>query len=376
MTTTSKHKIGVGIIGASPQRGWALNAHIPALRSLPQFEIMAVSTSRKETAAEASRLYGLSLAFDNHHDLLSCPEVNLAVISVKVPFHLELASAALKARKAVYCEWPLGNGLAEAEQLAAMAREFGVVARVGLQARSSPVVNQVRQLLAEGYVGEVLSSSITASVSNFCPEVPPASVYLLDRKNGASMLTIPLGHAVDAFCWCLGEFVELKATFATRYPEVKIAGSATVVTSNIADQISLSGTLQNGAVASIHFHGGKSRGPGFQWEINGTEGDLLIEGVSGHIQMTPVTLKGARGSEKKVADLPIPASCLWAPRETPEGIPFNVAQAYVQVAEDMRNGTRNAPTFDDAVTRHRMIDAIVTAAKSGRQQSYDLTIPC
>ena len=368
----SKQKIGVGIIGASPVRGWALNAHIPALRSLPQFELAAVSTSRKETAAEASKVYGVSLAFDNHHDLLSRPEVDLAVISVKVPYHLELASAALQARKAVYCEWPLGNGLAEAEQLAAMAREFGMVGRVGLQARSSPVINHLRQLLAEGYVGEVLSSSIVASVSNFGPEVISSSVYLLDRKNGASMLTIPFGHAVDAFCWCLGEFVELKATFATRYPEVRVADGV-AVKSNIADQISVSGTLQNGAVASIHFHGSKSRGPGFQWEINGTEGDLLIEGISGHIQMTPVKLKGARGAEKKVVDLPTPASCLWAPKETPEGFPFNVAQAYVHVAEDMMTGSEKAPTFDDAVMRHRMIEAIVTAAKTGRQQSYDLS---
>ena len=324
----SKEKIGVGIIGANPTRGWAFNAHIPALRSLPQFELAAVSTSRKETAAEAAKVYGVSMAFDNHQDLLSRPEVELVVISVKVPFHLELVSAALKARKAVYCEWPLGNGLAEAEQLAAMAREFDAVARVGLQTRSSPVINHVRQLLAEGYVGEVLSSSIVASVSNFAPEVIPASVYLLDRKNGASMLTIPFGHAVDAFCWCLGEFVELKATFATRYPEVRLADSATTVKSNIADQISVSGTLQNGAVASLHFHGSKSRGPGFQWEINGTEGDLVIEGISGHIQMTPVTLKGARGAEKKVVDLPTPTSCLWTPKETPEGFPFNVAQAF------------------------------------------------
>jgi predicted dehydrogenase len=371
----SNHKIGVGIIGANPQRGWALGAHIPALRSLPQFELTAVSTSRKETAAEAAKVYGVSLAFDNHHDLLSRPEVDLAVISVKVPFHMELAGAAVKARKAVYCEWPLGNGLAEAEQLAAMAREFGVVARVGLQARSAPVVNHVRQLLAEGYVGKVLSSSMVASVTNFCPEVIPSSVYLLDRKNGASMLTIPLGHAVDAFCWCLGEFAELKATFATRYPEVRLADSDATVKSNIADQISVSGTLQDGAVASIHFHGGKSRGPGFQWEINGTEGDLLIEGISGHIQMTPISLKGARGNEKKIVDLPTPASCMWAPRATPDGFPFNVAQAYVHIAEDIMTDSQTAPSFDDAVIRHRMIEAIALAAKTGRQQSYDLARP-
>jgi predicted dehydrogenase len=283
---------------------------------------------------------------------------------------MELASAALKARKAVYCEWPLGNGLAEAEQLAAMARECGVVARVGLQARSSPIVNYVRQLVAEGYVGEVLSSSIIASAVNFGPTVSAHAAYLLDKKNGASMLTIPFGHTVDAFCWCLGEFSELKATFATRRPHAKRVDDGTLIKSNIADQISVNGTLQNGAVASIHFRGGTSRGTNFLWEINGTEGDLLIEGDGGLIQMMPLRLKGARGDEKKVIDLTIPPSCRWVSSETPEGFPLNLAQAYVRVADDMRNGTRTAPTFDDAVIRHRMIEAILLAAKTGRQQSY------
>jgi predicted dehydrogenase len=371
----SEKKIGVGIIGASPVRSWAMNAHIPALRSLPQFELTAVSTSRKETAAEAAKVFGVSLAFDNHRDLLSRPEVDLAVISVKVPFHMELASAALKARKAVYCEWPLGNGLAEAEQLAAMAREYGVVARVGLQARSAPVVKYVRQLVAEGYVGEVLSSSIVASGVSFGPTVAAHAAYLLDRKNGASMLTIPFGHTVDAFCWCLGEFTALNATFATRRPQVQRVGDGALIESNIADQVSVSGTLQNGAVASIHFRGGTSRGTNFLWEINGTEGDLLVEGDGGMIQMMPLRLNGARGDEKKVVDMAVPASCRWVPPETPEGFPFNLAQAYVRVGEDMLNGTRTAPTFDDAVVRHRMIEAIVMAAKTGRQQSYDCSKP-
>jgi hypothetical protein len=41
-------KIRVGIIGANVRNGWGRDAHIPALRPLPEFEITAVSTSRQE----------------------------------------------------------------------------------------------------------------------------------------------------------------------------------------------------------------------------------------------------------------------------------------------------------------------------------------
>src|SRR5712691_2088949 len=106
MTTMSKNgptRIRVGIIGASPDRGWAAQAHIPALKSLARdFEITALSTSRRESADAAGQHFGVRLAFDNHHDLVNSDAVDVVAVTVKVPYHLELASAALEAGKAVY----------------------------------------------------------------------------------------------------------------------------------------------------------------------------------------------------------------------------------------------------------------------------------
>ena len=114
-------RIRVGIIGANPDRGWAAQAHIPALTSLSDdFEITALSTSRRESADAGSKLFGVPAAFDNHQELVNSPAVDVVAVTVKVPHHLELASAAIDAGKAVYCEWPLGNGLKEAETLAAL----------------------------------------------------------------------------------------------------------------------------------------------------------------------------------------------------------------------------------------------------------------
>src|SRR5438874_4126217 len=157
-------RIRVGIIGANPDRGWAAQAHIPALRSLPDdFEITALSTSRRESADAARERFGVPLAFDNTQDLVSRADVDVVAITVKVPHHFELATAALAAGKAVYCEWPLGNGLQEAEKLAALAKTKGVLAVAGLQARSAPAVAYVRDLIKQGYVGEVLSTSLIGS---------------------------------------------------------------------------------------------------------------------------------------------------------------------------------------------------------------------
>src|SRR5207244_3148040 len=185
MSNGGTKRIRVGIIGANPDRGWAAQAHIPALRSLPDdFEITALSTSRRDSADAASRRFGVALAFDNHHDLVNNADVDVVVITVKVPRHFELATAALAAGKAVYCEWPLGNGLQEAENLAALAKKKAVLAVAGLQARSAPSVAYVRDLIRQGYVGEVLSTTLIGSGMGWGPTVEPSNVYLNDKQNG------------------------------------------------------------------------------------------------------------------------------------------------------------------------------------------------
>src|ERR1700731_5369760 len=103
----SSSKIRVGIVGLSPNRGFASIAHIPALRALPQFEIVAVCTSRQESAEMAARHYGIPLAFSDPEKLAQHPDVDLVTVSVKVPDHCRPVMAAIDAEKHVYCELPL-----------------------------------------------------------------------------------------------------------------------------------------------------------------------------------------------------------------------------------------------------------------------------
>src|SRR5438067_1336454 len=131
---------------------------------------------------------------------------------------------ALEAGKAVYCEWPWGNGLKEAEILAALAKKRGLLAVAGLQARSAPPVAYVRDLIKEGYVGEVLSTTLVGSGMGWGPTVEPFNAYLNDRSNGATMLSIGLGHTADALCYCLGEARELTATMTMRRKSYTITG--------------------------------------------------------------------------------------------------------------------------------------------------------
>ncbi|WP_063728582.1 Gfo/Idh/MocA family protein [Streptomyces sp. RTd22] len=364
--------IGVGIVGLSANGGWAGTAHVPALAALPDaYELRALSASSAESAKAAGQRFGVPLAFGSTEELVERDEVNVVVVTVKVPHHRELVTSALSAGKTVLSEWPLGNGTAEAEEMAAFAASRKLRGFVGLQARSAPPVRYLRDLVADGYVGEVLSTSVVASGGKWGATYDSRSVYIWDRANGATMLSIPFGHTIDGLASVLGEFAELSATTATRRTEVRHEETGEPLPTNVDDQIAVTGTLESGAVASVHYRGGLARSTNFLWEINGTEGDLLITGDSGHLQFGQVTIHGARGRDAELAELPVPGRydanvpALAGQRHT---MAYTVAHAYAQLHADLTEGTHTVPDFAHAVRHHRLLDQVQQAATTGGRQ--------
>src|SRR5436190_23671205 len=88
--TSGLSKLGVGIIGVSPTRGWAATAHIPALRALPNYEIRALSAHSAELARAAGEAFGISRVFSDHAQMVTHPDIDVVAVTVKVPNHREL----------------------------------------------------------------------------------------------------------------------------------------------------------------------------------------------------------------------------------------------------------------------------------------------
>ena len=156
-------KIRLGIIGASARRPgvWALRAHLPAILASPEYELVAVCTTNQQSAEESARRYGARLAFHDHRQMLARPDIDAVAVVVRVPNHYQLTRDALEAGKHVYTEWPLGANLAEARELADLAQSKGVQTMVGLQARAAPAILHMKELVEEGYVGQVMSCHVS-----------------------------------------------------------------------------------------------------------------------------------------------------------------------------------------------------------------------
>lgn len=360
---------GVGIIGGGTA-GWAATSHLPVIAASPDFELRAVSTSRRSSADAAAARYGVP-GYDNHRDLLAHPGVDLVVVSVKVTEHLELVAAAIEAGKMVYSEWPLGNGLAEAEQLAELARRAGVRTAVGLQGRYAPEIRLARNLIRDGYVGTVLGTTLVGSGMVWGGEVATRSqAYWYDNTNGATPLTSAALHALDALHHVLGEFDTLAANLVVGRKHATVTEDGGTVPVTAPDQVALIGTLAGGAAASVFYRGGASRGDNLRWEINGTEGDLVLTADWGNLQVAQLNLAGGRGADSTVAPIEMPASYTGdVPGDlgrTPAG---NVARLYQRLARDLAEGTHTVPDFAHALARHRLIDAVERASVTATTQS-------
>jgi predicted dehydrogenase len=368
--------LGVGIVGVSPVRGWAAIAHIPALRALPNYQIRALSAHNTESARAAGELFGVGAVFSDHQQLVTRPDIDLVAITVKVPHHRQLVSAALNAGKAVYCEWPLGRDLDDARAMAMLAAEHGAATVVGLQARQAPAIEFVQELLRDGYLGEVLSTTMVG-LSVPGDVVGQPNGYMLDKTNGANLLTIAIGHSLDTLNYVLGEFVDLSAVSDLRRPLITIEETGEQIVKTAADQIAVIGTLTSGATASVHLREAVAGGTGFLWEINGARGTLRITADAAYPEIYPLTVAGAHGPNEP-AELAVPAALTqkWPALTGVEGTPaYNVGRAYAAFAAGIANGTQTVPDFADAVARHEVIGAIERSAASGERVKVEPTGP-
>ena len=341
-------KVRVGLVGASAGSGWSSVAHIPGLRAAAGIELAAVCTSRPESAAAASEMYGVP-GFHDVRDLAAQEDIDLVSVVVRVPSHRDVVMAAIDGGKHVFSEWPLGADLNEAREMAARAEELGVVTAVGLQGRHDPHLSLIRNLHADGWLGRVVSVSVTMFGGGVLAR-SSQDAWMADKANGANFLTIAGGHAIDVIDYCVAPFAGLAARVSTQFPEWLLSDTGETISVDAPDSVALEGELEGGATVSLHAANVPHNASGWKMRIYGTDG-TVVASTPGLPQITPIKLVGARGSD--------PLEELWLPAELademPPGPPGNVGRAYQDLAAAIAQGRAFTPDFAHAESLHSLL---------------------
>ncbi|KAI0339574.1 NAD-binding Rossmann fold oxidoreductase [Trametopsis cervina] len=285
--------IRLGVIGLSA-RGWASSSLIPPIFDpllSSKYTLTALCTSSeasaKASAAKYTELAGRPVrgyfGESGPYDIANDPEVDMVVVSVKVPDHYKAAIPAIEAGKDIFIEWTPGRDLEETARLADAARKKGVRSLVGAQSMHSITAKKIKELVDNGKVGRVLSSSASlvfpSNARLWSSTATPSTAFYLDKTHGITLLTIPIGHYLTMLSFVLSEVTAVSATAAIRIPEVAIVdenGNPTGErrTKNTYDQIIITGTLgghNEGALFTFHAQSGPASGR-FLWQVDGEEG--------------------------------------------------------------------------------------------------------
>jgi predicted dehydrogenase len=350
--------IRVGLIGANVHAGWGGTVHARVIKGLPGLELTGVATAHRETADESAAHFGARLAFDDYRALAAHPEIDLVSIAVRVPYHYEMVMAALQAGKHVFCEWPLGATLAQAQEMAALAKARGVRHMVGLQNRADPVHQEARRLIEAGYIGDPVMTRLT-SITGGGLVRELRRTYQVDPSLGAHLLSITAGHALDSFRYDLGRaLTEVTAQVRTQIPQWHVPETGEDVTTRSPDNVIVAGTFEGGATAAVTVASVPYLGAGAAFEFYGTAGTLMISAERG------LVLHGGQGAGATLEVLPV-EDREPVPEDLQRGPTANVARLFQRLTASIEAGATVEPDFDTAVSLHRLLAAIEHSSTTG-----------
>lgn len=151
-----------GIIGP----GRIADAVAPDFAHVDGAELVAVASRSAERAADFARRHGIGRVHTGYRAILDDPDVDVVYIATPHPQHRAVALAALDAGKAIMVEKTFTVSSVGTREIAAVARDRGVFAMEAMWTRFFPAVVRLRELLAEGAVGEVRSVQADLGVRN------------------------------------------------------------------------------------------------------------------------------------------------------------------------------------------------------------------
>jgi 2-hydroxy-4-carboxymuconate semialdehyde hemiacetal dehydrogenase len=193
--------------------------HLDGLSNIDGVEIVGIMAGTLEQAQRAAATYGAAHATADLVDVLDRPDVDAVVLCTPTPLHARQAIAVMRAGKHVQVEIPLADGWPDAQKVARVAEETGVVCMVGHTRRFNPSHQWVHQRIQAGEL----------SIQQL-----HAQTYFLRRTNLNALgeprdwtdhlLWHHAAHTVDLFLFQTGEpVVVANAVQGPPHPELGIA---------------------------------------------------------------------------------------------------------------------------------------------------------
>jgi predicted dehydrogenase len=202
-------RIRVGVISTS---WWVDGYHLPGLTSHPQAQVVAICGRNSDRAAEVAAKYGVPNVFSDYRKMIDAGGLDAILVASPDDQHYAMAMDALEAKLHLICEKPLALTADEALRMYEKAEAAGVTHMTFFTFRWTPLMQRVKALIDEGYVGKIRSCEFHFLFS----EGPdPSYRWRADPKRCHGVLSDAGSHMFDMARWLVGDFAAVSAHLAT-----------------------------------------------------------------------------------------------------------------------------------------------------------------
>ncbi|MEK4350506.1 Gfo/Idh/MocA family oxidoreductase [Paenibacillus sp. FSL R5-0475] len=363
-------------------------AHSNAYRSLPMFfpkalkpEMSVICGRNAEALAEAGTQLGWSDCVTDWKDLIAREDIDLIDINAPSNAHKEIALAAAKAGKHIFCEKPLALTLADSREMLQAAEDAGVTHMVGFNYRFSPAVRLAKKLVESGRLGKIYHFRAWFLQDWIIdPEFP--LVWRLQKEIAGSGSHGDLGaHLIDLAHFLVGDVKEVIGMSETFIKERPLAAEMTGLSAKgdkdapkgkvtVDDATLFLARFDNGALGSFEatrFAAGHRSTNSF--EINGSLGSVKFDFERMNeleVYLTSDT-EDVQGFRRVLATDPAHeyAEAWWPPGHT-IGFEHTFIHEMLELSNAIEEGRQPVPNFHDGVKCQAVLEAVERSIEQRR----------
>jgi predicted dehydrogenase len=376
-------EINVALIGYKFMGKAHSNAYRQVIRFFPGklMPRMKVICGRDRSATEAAaRLFGWEEVETDWRKVIARKDIDVIDISTPGDLHHPMVLAAARAGKQIICEKPLGNALAEAEEMLRAVEKAGVKHMLMHNYRKIPAVAFARKLVEEGCLGTIYHYH-GAYLQDWIMDPNFPLVWRLDKKTAGSGALGDIGsHAADLARFLNSEFesvvgqmttfIKERPLLAEAGPSLGARGSNAKGRVTVDDDANFLARFRNGSVGAIEssrFCGGRRNFNTFQ--IYGSKGSLSfnLERMN-ELELYDGTEEAGQQGFKtiNITESVHPYVGAWWPPGHIIGYEHTFVHAIHDFLVALETDRLPEPNFYDGVKNQAVLDAVERSAKSGK----------
>ena len=365
--------LGFGFIGRVHAYGYLtlpLFYHPPPLRA----RITHVCASRQATAEEGRALVGADKAVTDFRAITENADIDIVHICTPNDCHKAALLSAIRHGKHIYCEKPLVATMADAEEVRAALLNYDATGQMTLQNRFFPATMRARQLVEEGFLGQVLEFRACYLHSGSADPRTPLK-WKLSARHGGGVIADLGPHILDLVHFVLGDFDSLCALTHIAFAQRPSATDPKVmVPVDAEDCVMLLARMKSGAVGNIEATklatGSEDE---IRIEIHSSRGGLRFNGMDPH----HLEIYDLRTSDKPVGGMrgwtridtgqrfPPPAAAFPSPKNAIGWMRSHVA-CLAQFLQSIAAGHPGNPDLEHGIHLQHLMDCVTRSASGQR----------